>query len=267
MLPKRANRRKTPKRPRREIRLPEININWNRIGNGVLLLFVLVGVYSGTIWVMDQPINAVRIEGRFERVSAMQIESAMTPYLNGGFLSVDLPRVQQAIADLPWVQRASVRRSWPSTLSVTVEEERAAARWGKAGLLNVYGELFVAETSHIPAELPRLSGPEGTELTVARRFFELDTQLEQRGLTAVSLSIDARGSWKLRLSNGMQVRFGAVALEGRTARFFEALDGLLVPVADKVDYIDMRYTNGFAIGWKQIAGIKLAELTETGPHA
>jgi cell division protein FtsQ len=175
--------------------------------------------------------------------------------------------VQQAIADLPWVQRASVRRSWPSTLSVTVEEERAAARWGKAGLLNVYGELFVAETSHIPAELPRLSGPEGTELTVARRFFDLDTQLEQRGLTAVSLSIDARGSWKLGLSNGMQVRFGAVALEGRTARFFEALDGLLVPVADKVDYIDMRYTNGFAIGWKQIAGIKLAELTETGPHA
>ena len=265
MLPKRANRRKMPKRARREFSLPEIN--WNRIGNGVLLLFVLVGAYSGTIWVLDQPINAVRIEGRFERVSAMQIESAMTPYLKGGFLSADLQRVQQAIADLPWVQHASVRRSWPATLSVTVAEEHAAARWDKAGLLNVYGELFVAETSHIPAELPRLSGPDGSELKVAQHFFKLDKQLEQRGLTAVSLSIDERGSWRLGLSNGMQVRFGAVALESRTERFFEALDGVLASVADKVDYIDMRYTNGFAIGWKQVEGIKLADLREADPHA
>lgn len=265
MLPKRANRRKIPRPVKRKFRLPEIN--WHRFGNAVLLLFVLAGVYSGTIWVLDQPINAVRIEGRFERVSAMQIESAMTPYLKSGFLSVDLQRVQQAITDLPWVQHASVRRSWPSTLSVSVAEERAAARWGKAGLLNIYGELFVAKTSHIPAELPRLSGPDGSALEVARRFFDLDKRLEQRGLTAVSLSIDARGSWQLGLSNGMQVRFGAVALESRTERFFAALDGVLAPVADKVDYIDMRYTNGFAIGWKQIKGIKLADLGEAGPHA
>ena len=261
---RKVNRRKAQPRKRREFKLPQIN--WQRFANVAMLAGVLVIAYTGTTWIMDQPINAVRIEGRFERVSAMQIESAMLPYLKGGFLSTNLGVVQDAIAALPWVERASVRRSWPATLSVTVVEERAAARWGEAGLLNVYGELFVAETSHIPAELPRLNGPAGSELKVARLFFDLDKRLTQRGLTAVSLAIDARGSWELGLSNGMQVRLGAMAVDERTDRFFAALDGVLGPVADKVNYVDMRYTNGFAVGWKPAEGAKLAELRENGPY-
>jgi cell division protein FtsQ len=103
-------------------------------------------------------------------------------------------------------------------------------------------------------------------LRVAKKFFELNVQLEQRGLMAVALAVDARGSWELELSNGMQVRFGAVAVDERTARFLHALDSDLAAVADKVDYIDMRYTNGFAIGWKPGSDLRLAELKETGPH-
>jgi cell division protein FtsQ len=268
MMPrKRANKRKTAAPVRRELRLPTININWRLFGNAGLLLGVMASVHFGTLWLLDQQIESVRIEGRFERVSSLQVEAAITPFMNQGFLGADIRTLQHSITELPWVQRASVRRSWPSTLIVSVTEERAAARWGKDGLLNIYGELFVEHASHIPAELPHLIGPEGTELEVAQRFFELDAQMEQRGLMAVSLEVDARGSWELGLSNGMQVRFGAVALQTRTERFFEALDQLLAPVADKVDYIDMRYTNGFAIGWKPGVKTRLAEQQETAPHA
>lgn len=264
---KRANKRKISAPVRREFRLPTISINWRLISNGGLLLGVVTGVYFGTLWLLDQQINSVRIEGRFERVSSLQVEAAITPYMNQGFLGADLRTLQRSITDLPWVERASVRRGWPSTLIVSIAEERAAARWGKDGLLNIYGELFVEHASHIPAELPHLSGPPGTELEVAQRFFELDDQMEQRGLMAISLAVDERGSWEMALSNGMQVRFGAVALDARTERFLEALDQLLAPVADKVDYIDMRYTNGFAIGWKPGVKTRLAEQGEMDPHA
>ena len=49
-------------------------------------------------------------------------------------------------------------------------EQTAAARWGESGLLNTRGELFVRAAAHVPAELPRLSGPEGTESQVAQRY-------------------------------------------------------------------------------------------------
>ncbi len=271
MLRRGGNKRKKAVVPaKRTIRMPQIalpDINWRLLLNGVVLTGVLFGTYSATTWALDKQISTVRIEGRFDRVSSAQVEAAIMPFRHRGFLSIDLREVQVAVTDLPWVERASVRRSWPATLVVEVTEERAAARWRDTGLLNVYGKLFVEKTSHIPAELPRLSGPPGTELEVAERFFVLDTQVQQRGLTAVSLIVDERGAWQLGLGNGMIVRFGAVAVDARIARFFDALDGVLAPITDQVEYIDMRYTNGFAIGWKPGSRAKFADKGESGPHA
>lgn len=240
--------------------LPKLPIlPWRRILDSVLLLSLLTAVYGGTLWLLDRPISTIKIEAPFERVMAVQVEAAITPFIHHGFLAADLPRIQAAIADLPWVERVAVRRSWPATLHVAITEERAAARWGEGGLLNVYGELFVTDTSHIPAELPALNGPEGSEREVAQRFFSLQKELQQRGLHAVSLSYDRRGSWHLGISNGMQVRFGTTDIDHRTGRFFKAMDQVLAGMADRVNYIDMRYTNGFAVGWKPSTAMKLAE--------
>ncbi len=263
MRRKRINRRKTAKPARKSVRRPALpKINWGLLAN-VCLLAVFCGLsYFGTLWLMDRPINSVRIEGRFERVTAVQVEAALTPYLDDGFLSLNIGEVQRAVARLPWVERASIRRSWPAALNVTVTEQRAAARWGDNGLLNVYGELFVREAKHVPPELPGLNGPDGAQIQVAKRYFDLDARLQQRGLKAVALSLDARGSWELGLSNGVRVRLGAVDVDARADRFFVALDRILESLNGRVDYIDMRYTNGFAIGWKANSGARVARLGE-----
>jgi len=259
--------RKAKRKPVPKLKLPEVN--WGRAANVLLLVGVLIGSYNGTLWLMDQPIRTVRVEGNFARVSSPQVEAAMRGYLDQGFLAVDIKQLQSEIGKLPWVKRASVRRSWPASLQVAVTEEQAAARWGKSGLINTSGELFVDDATHIPAELPRLDGPEGSAGQVADQFFTLQTRLEQLGLTAVALRQDARGAWELEMSNGMRVRFGAVVLQDRIDRFFIALDQVLTPVSTQIDYVDMRYTNGFAIGWKnQGKGeTRLADLRENDPYA
>jgi len=258
------NRRKPKAKARKRWQLP--TINWGLLANISLLAVFCVFTYFGTLWLMDRPINSVRIEGRFERVTALQVEAALTPYLDEGFLSLNIGEVQRAVARLPWVERASIRRSWPAALNVSVVEERAAARWGENGLLNVYGELFVQEAKHVPAELPHLSGPDGAQLQVAKRFFDLDARLQQRGLNAVALHLDARGSWELGLSNGIRVRLGAVDVDDRAARFFVALDRVLEPLTEQINYVDMRYTNGFAVGWKDNARMRLSGAGGTLPN-
>lgn len=265
---KRVNRRKPQSRTRRKVTLPRLpKIKRGLIANFFILGGVLGATYFGTLWLVDRSINAVRIEGSFEHVSAVQVEAAMAPYLDQGFLSLNLNTVQNAIVALPWVEEASIRRSWPAALNVALVEERAAARWNEQGLLNVRGELFVSLASHIPAELPRLNGPAGSELGVAKRFFAMEAELEQRGLMAVELTLDERGSWVLGLSNGMQVRFGAVSVDERAGRFFRAFDRMLQPLTEQINYVDMRYTNGFAIGWKSPAKTRLADNGETRPNA
>jgi len=168
-----------------------------------------------------------------------------------GFLAADLDAIRDQVTALPWVATARVSRRWPGTLDVTVTEEEPAARWGADGLLNPQGRLFVRHTSHIPAELPRLSGPEGSEAEVAARYVAINEKLVERGLVAAALALDGRGAWTLVLSNGIGVRLGSQDVDARLARFYEALDTVVGPVAADVQFVDMRYTNGFSVGWKQ----------------
>ncbi len=200
---------------------------------------------------LDQDITQVSVSGRFQRVSAMDVEQAVKARVRGvGLISVDLGAVQRAVEQLPWVDKATVERRWPRALNIRVVEQVAAARWGPNGLLNTRGELFISEARHIPPELPRLSGPRGTEAEVARRYLAAQGQLLEAGMRLTAVRLDPRGAWEFDLDNGITVRLGRRQVEERLQRFVQAAVGQISTHASDIHYIDMRYTNGFAIGWR-----------------
>lgn len=242
-------RRNRKRRAEPRIKLPVIP--WLRITSALgALTLAIAAVWAGR-WLLDRPGEHVTVKGEFKRVSADRLDSLLLPYMGQGFLATPLDVVQRQLAAVPWVASARVSRKWPGTLDVTVIEEQPAARWGERGLLNPQGRLFVREADHIPAGLPQLNGPEGSEAEVAARYVAIQEELVNRGLSLAALELDSRGAWSLRLSNGIEVRLGSQDVDIRLARFFEALDTVVTAVAADVNYIDMRYTNGFAVGWKQ----------------
>ena len=260
-MPRKRNRKRQTRS--NQLRLP--TIPWSRLVAFGASLVIIAAVYVATIWLLDRPIDAVVINGAFERVSAMQLEEQLAPLTATGFLSADLGAMQRQLAALPWVASATVRRRWPGTIEMAIAEEEAAACWRERGLLNTDGRLFIADASHVPAELPRLAGPDGSEARVAERYRGIEKRLEERGLTAVTMNLDQRGAWDFQLNNGIVVRLGARSVEQRIERFFRALDQVIAAQADQVDYVDLRYTNGFAIGWK--AGVSGPGGSEEGMAA
>ena len=167
-----------------------------------------------------------------------------------GLVSVDLDAVRRAVEQLPWVDRATVERQWPDSLNIRVTEQVPAARWGANGLLNTRGELFISEARHIPPELPRLSGPRGTEAEVARRYLAAQGMLIEAGMRLTAVRLDLRGSWEFDLDNGITVRLGRRQVDERFQRFVTTGVGQIATHTSDISYIDMRYTNGFAIGWR-----------------
>jgi len=255
-----GNRR--PRNRRREgerrpwLRLPRLD--WRRLGisalavAGILALLGLIGV------ALDQPIETIAIEGRFQRVAAVDVEQAVRRQLLGtGLVTVRLEAVRRAIEALPWVDSAAVQRAWPRGLRVSVVEQVAAARWGDSGLLNVRGELFTNDARHVPNELPRLSGPDGTETQVAQRYLAVEGRLVEGGMRLAAVRLDARGAWEFDLDNGVTVRFGRRQIDERCERFFSSALKLVAGRAQDIAYVDMRYTNGFAVGWK-MSGARVA---------
>ena len=268
------NRKRKAKAPRpnplrtfaAKLKLDWGRVQWVRLITLGTVLAMSLSVYVATLWLLNRPIQAVVIDGAFERVSAIQVEDALGPYIQTGFLSADLQAMRRQLHELSWVESATVRRRWPGMIEVSIEEQRPAARWGDAGLLNVGGELFIENIAHAPVELPLLSGPQGTERRVAQMYFEVEERLERRGMAAVSLRLDDRGAWEMQLIGGIRVRLGARMVETRLDRFFEALDKVIAAQVEDVDYIDMRYTNGFAIGWKDQAPINAKARNGAKPH-
>lgn len=253
MLGRRANRRRVESRLSR-LKLPTIGAAWLRRLRVALALplaaVVFYGAFKGVQLVLDQPIHNLVVEGTFQRVAPIQVEAAVADGLKAGFLTVDLGALRARVEALDWVDRANVGRRWPDTLIVRVTEHQAAARWGDSGLLNVRGELFTEHSQHAFPELPSLAGPRGSERDVARRYLAVRGKLVEAGLALDSLSMDERGSWRLVLGGGQEIRLGRRDIDERLYRFFDVVAPALAVELPSVEYVDLRYTNGFAVGWR-----------------
>jgi cell division protein FtsQ len=200
---------------------------------------------------LDQPVERVAIEGRFQRVSPLDVEKAVRDVSRGrGLVALDLPDVSAAVRRLPWVDTVSVRRSWPRGLSVFVVEQVPVARWGETGLLNIRGELFVNDARHVPPELPELTGPPGSQAEVTSRYLAAQGRLVEAGMRLSGARLDPRGAWEFRLDNGVTLRLGRRQVDERFDRFMNAASRLVAVRSGDIDYIDLRYTNGFAVGWR-----------------
>jgi cell division protein FtsQ len=254
MFGRRANRRRVESRAAR-LKLPTLGAVWLRRLRAALVLplaaLALYGAFKGIQLALDQPVRELVVEGTFQRVTPIQVEAAVADGLNAGFMTVNLSALRERVQQLDWVDRANVGRRWPDTLIVRVTEHQAAARWGETGLLNVRGELFTERAQHSFAELPSLAGPPGTERDVARRYLAVRGKLADAGLTLESLELDERGAWRLVLGGGQEIRLGRRDIDERLVRFFAVVAPALAADLKRVDYVDLRYTNGFAVGWRQ----------------
>lgn len=206
-------------------------------------------VVWGVTWALDRPIAMVEVGGNFQRVAPVQIEGAVAPFRGAGFLSVDLAALKASLEKIAWVDRARVERKWPNGVRVVITEHVPAARWGEDGLMNTRGELFLRGTRHIPPELPQLNGPEGTQEQVAKLYLETYPRLLAVGMRLTRVELDARGAWELTVGSNVVVRLGRQEVQSRLERFIRVASPMIAARGTDVGYIDLRYSNGFSVGW------------------
>jgi len=230
-------------------------VSWRRLLPVAICVLVAGGVLFALRLVLDQPLTRVEISGRFQRVQPLDVEKAVRAAVKRqGLVSVDLEAVSDAVRRIAWVDRASVARSWPQGLTVQVTEQIPVARWGDAGLLNARGEMFISDARHLPVELPVLTGPPGFEMQMTERYLTLQPRLVEAGMRLSQMQLDERGAWELLLDNGVRLRLGRQHIDERFERFLLAASRVVTARATEILYVDLRYSSGFAIGWRPGGG-------------
>lgn len=231
-----------------------------------LVALPVVALVNGWIGAERWPLKTLRLQGHVERVDPAAVRAALLPYARQGFFAVRLADAQAAVAAVPWVERAEVHKRWPDVLEVRVVEHRPFARWGDDRLLSQDGELFPAANVKPPANLPLLDGPDARVADVVAMYNESRELFAPTGFTVRSLELDARGSWSLTLSGGTEVEIGSREARLRLTRFAGLLPQLLSQKQQPLARADLRYTNGFALTWKE-AGLGAGGLgLEQGPR-
>jgi len=209
--------------------------------------------YAGSRVLVQSPAFSLRtvvIGGELRHVTRGEIVAAPQGRVMGTIFTVDLEAVRALFESVPWVRRAEIRRGWPDRLEVRVEEHVALARWGEGSgrLVNTHGELF---SGRVDAPLPVFSGPAGSEGEVARRYSAFRELLAPLALEPKQVTLNSRFAWQLRLSNGLTVQLGRDSdkdrVEERLAKFVSVYPQTLGKSEGRLDYVDLRYPNGFAL--------------------
>ena len=228
-------------------RLPALN--WRLWGQAALVLVLVTGATVALRTVLNQPIRSISVAGRFQRVSALDIEKAVREVSRDqGLLGINLQHVVQAVRAMGWVDSVTVGRRWPNGLAVHVIEQVPVALWNQSSLLNARGEVFVRDLQQIPPELPQLFGPEGSQMLVTQRYLAAQTRITGMGMQLTRITLEPRGAWEFGLSNGVVLRLGQANVDARFERFMATGSRVLANRAQEIAYIDLRYASGFAVG-------------------
>lgn len=258
----RPNRRKAPKR---ELpKLPGLRINWRVLVTLACSASILAAAFLSGRQLLEFPLRHIEHEGRFQRVSQLEVEAAVRPLRGQDLLTLDFTELRDRIREIDWVDRVRLQRVWPDTIRISITEHVAAAKWGESALLNTRGELFAEDSEREYPQLPRLAGPPGSLDRVADRYLQIRERLAGTGLNLTAVRMDARGSFTAEFGGALSVRIGREDVDGRIDRFFRIALPELADELAGVDYVDMRYSNGFAVGWYEPESSRLARVANSG---
>ncbi|MBK7144234.1 MAG: FtsQ-type POTRA domain-containing protein [Xanthomonadales bacterium] len=203
-------------------------------------------------WLANErwPIRRMKVYGSFVQVDEEAVRAAVAPAARAGFFAVDLAEVKSAVEALPWVARAEVRKLWPDRIDIDVRERVALAFWGDDRLLGERGEVFAADRSRVPADLPRLEGPDLRAAEIWQQFTLAREGLAQIGIAIGSARVNGRGAWSLRAVDGAEFVLGREQTRPRLDRFIAALARLPASERSRIERADLRFANGFAVVWR-----------------
>jgi len=239
----------------------------SKLAKSLLLLSATVMSFSAFMLLMaDQlyrpesfVIDQLKIQGKFRYLDPVEVEEVIDSDSLGNFFSIDLLKIKQQVEAIAWVQSADVRREWPNTLLIDINEHRPVMSWtplnqnesretdywltSLGDVVALSGEIGIAD----PIEL---SANKRDSKLLLSKTYQWKQRVEHHQLELVGVNLSESHAWQLRLKyldKEFDVLLGRVEVAQRLSRFLHLFDNQFRHSNQLLTRVDARYPNGLAI--------------------
>src|SRR5690242_18329723 len=185
------------------------NLRWGR--KVLVIIIVIASVYWAWLKINNPntfPVRSIKIIGATNHVNHQLLRNTITAHLSRGMLWLNIVSLENALNQLPWIEKATLTRKWPDELFIQITQQTPIARWNNTELLNNNGGLFTPDGSTAIPDLPSLYGPNNLQTTVWEGYQSMNSLLNPVGLSIISASMTPRQVWDIYLSNGIHLILG-----------------------------------------------------------
>lgn len=196
------------------------------------------------------PITQYRIVSVIKELNQADIDEVVKPYLGQSFWQIPLAQLQSELTRLDWVFKSEVRRVWPDTLLIRVQEQKPVVRWKAHGLLNSQGDLFYPKNIEPFENLVILQGSELRTRDLLKTLEQLQQALSVNGWVIRQLNEQPDGVWSIETAQGLVLWLDPQDWQHKIKRWLVAYEQVSKETRNVAQEIDLRYSNGFVVKQK-----------------
>ena len=224
------------------------------VGVATLLSFLAIGLfavdklYHPDTFVIDQ----LKIKGNFRYLEPTDIEDAVGAKALTNFFSIELVDIKRKVESLSWVRHADVRREWPNTLVVSIEEHIPVMRWKDTKWVTSTGKVIDLPDEIKLSNVISLYANESDSLLALSTAFRWKKKLLASELELQKLNLSASQAWTIVLHHivsdaQFDLLLGREDVEARLTRFQKLFDQQLSQSEIQLVRVDARYPDGLAV--------------------
>ena len=223
----------------------------------ILSIVIIAVIYLNTKTNRDRkiyfPIKNISIESKIINVNKDDVFEKSKNYLDSkSFFNFKINILKNEIEKVSWVRSADIKRVYPDEVKIYIKEHVPVAIWNNKSYMNNSGDIFFIHD--IKKNLPMINSNESRNKIMHVYFSLLLKYISDYNLDIEIKKIEENEirSISAHLSSGIIVKFGSKDIKSKIHTFFKAYKTLNSSDLKKIGYIDMRYSNGFSIGWKGV---------------
>lgn len=214
----------------------------------IIVAIIIFLIYQSVQRIVATPLDKVIIQGDLTYVSKQQVQEIIFKNADNGFIKMDLKELQTQLSNLPWIEKVILQRKIPNSLIILIEEQKVVANWNESGVITEQGSIIQVEKQ--TPSLPAFWGDD-SKLT-AHYYTKFVESMDKSFLPIVKLEVGTSGVITFTLQRGLTVMMSRNAFKDQLDRLKKII--LTPEVRDKIeemDVIDLRYSNGFAVTFRQ----------------